>query len=112
MPVPTNKKQVQSFIEMINYFSKFPDRLSEIAEPIWELAKDKVPFNWGPDHQSAFTQIKQDIISAPILAYYNPKKQTVLQTNANIEGLGTLALAEAQWRYIAIEIGNHLQLIG
>ena len=40
-----NKKQVQSFIGMINYLSKFSARLSEIAEPIWELAKDKVPFN-------------------------------------------------------------------
>ena len=33
MPVPTCKKQVQSFIGMVNYLSKF-SRLSEIAEPI------------------------------------------------------------------------------
>ena len=84
-------------------------------EPIWELAKDKVPFNLGPKHQSAFTQMKQEIISAPILAYYNPKKQTVLQTDASIKGLGTYllqeekpvyfaskALTEAQWGCIAI----------
>ena len=44
MPVPTNKKQVQSFIGMINYLSKFSARLSEIAEPIREFEKDKVPF--------------------------------------------------------------------
>ena len=78
MPVPINKKQVQSFIEMINCLSKFSARLSEIVESIQELAKDKVPFNWGPEHQSAFTQMKQEIINAPILAYFNPKKQTVL----------------------------------
>ena len=63
---------------MINYLSKFSARLSEIAEPTREFAKDKVSFNWGLEHQSAFTQMKQEIISAPILAYYNPKKQTVL----------------------------------
>ena len=34
MPSPTNKKQVQSFIGMINYLSKFSPRLSELAEPI------------------------------------------------------------------------------
>ena len=79
MPAPTNKKQVQSFIGMINYLSKFSARLSEIAEPIRELAKDKVPFNWGPEHQSAFTQMKKEIASAPILAYYNTKKHNVLQ---------------------------------
>ena len=79
LPAPTNKKQVQSFIGMINYLSKFSARLSEIAEPIRGLAKDKVPFNWGSENQSAFTQMKQEIGSAPILAYYNPEKHTVLQ---------------------------------
>ena len=74
MPAPINKKQVWSFIGMINYLSKCSARLSEIAEPIQELAKDNVPFNWGPEHQSVFTQMKQEFISAPILAYYNLRK--------------------------------------
>ena len=47
MPASAYKKQVQSFIRMVNYLSKFSVRLSEIAEPIRELCKDKVPFNWG-----------------------------------------------------------------
>ena len=50
MPVPTYKKQVQSFIGMVNYLSKFSPRLLELAEPIRELSKDKVPFNWDPEH--------------------------------------------------------------
>ena len=115
MPAPTNKKQVQSFIGVINYLPKFSARLSEIAEAISKLAKDKVTFNWGPEHQSAFTQMKQEIVSAPILPYYNTKKQTVLQTDASIKGLGTCLLQEektvyfarktvtdAQWGYVAI----------
>ena len=54
MPSPTNKKEVQLFIGMINYLSKFLPRLSELAELISKLSKDKVPFNWGPEHQTAF----------------------------------------------------------
>ena len=69
MPAPTSKKQVQSFIGMINYLSKCSARLSDIVEPIRELAKDKVPFKWGPEHQSAFIQMKKEIASFPILAY-------------------------------------------
>ena len=96
---------------------KISARFSEIVDPIWELANDKVPFNWGPEHQSAFTQMKQEIMCAPVLAYYNPKKQTLLQTDASIKGLGACllheekpvyfaskALTEAQWGYIAIEL--------
>ena len=117
MPAPTHKKQVQSFIGMSNYLSKFSARLSEIVESIRELAKDKDTFQLGPRHQSVFTQIKQEIVSAPILHYYNPKKQTVLQTDANIKCLGACllqeekpvyfasrALTDAQQGYLAIEL--------
>ena len=46
MPSPANKKQSQLFIGMINYVSKFSQRLSEPADLIRELSVDKVPFNW------------------------------------------------------------------
>ena len=117
MPAPTCKKQVQSFIGMVNYLSKFSLRLLELAEPIRELSKDKVPFNWGPEHQEAFKQMKKEIARVPIHAYYDPRPQTVLQTDASIKGLGACllqdeklvyfgskALTEAQKGYIVIEI--------
>ena len=47
IPAPTCKKQVQSFIGMVNYLSKVLVRLSELAEPIRELSKEKVPFQLG-----------------------------------------------------------------
>ena len=75
MPSPSSKKEVQSFIGMINYLSKFSPRLTELAEPIRELVKEKVPFNWGPEHQESFAMHKKEIIRAPVLAYYNPRKK-------------------------------------
>ena len=81
------------------------------------MSKDKVPYNWRPGHQQAFIQMKKEISSAPMLAYYNPKKQTMLQTNSSIIGLGAWlmqeekpvyfankALTEAQKGYVAVEI--------
>ena len=119
MAAPSCKKEVQSFIGMINYLSKFSARLSELVLPIRELAKEKVVFNWGPEHQAAFKLVKKEIDTAPILAYYDPKKTTVLQTDASINGLGTCllqdekpvyfaskALTEAQRGYVAIELAS------
>ena len=83
MPSPSSKKEVQSFIGMINYLSKFSPRLTELTEPIRELMKEKVPFNWDPGHQELFTMLKNEIVRAPILAYYNPWKETILQTDAS-----------------------------
>ena len=61
--------------------------------------------------------MKNEIITAPILTYYDPKKITVLQTDASIKGLGACllqdeklvyfaskALTEAQQGYVAIEL--------
>ena len=75
--------------------------MSELAEPIRELSKDKIPFNWGPEHQQALTQMKKEISSVPVLVYYNPKKQTVLQTDVSIKGLGSCLLQEEKPVYFA-----------
>ena len=117
MPLLSAQKEVQSFIGMINHLTKFSPRLTELAEPIRELFKEKVPFNWGPEHQESFTMLKKEIVREPILAYYNPQKKTVLQTDASTKGLGACllqdekpiyfsskALTEMQRGYIAIEI--------
>ena len=117
MPGPQCKKQVQSFIGMVNYLSNFSARISKLAEPIRDLCKEKVPFNWGPEHDGAFQMIKKEIAAAPILAYYNPKKPTVLQTDASCNRLGACllqnqkpvyfasrALSDTQKGYVTIEL--------
>ena len=43
MPPPSCKKQVQSFIGMINYPSKVSVNFSELVEPIRELSKKSTP---------------------------------------------------------------------
>ena len=114
---PSSKKEVQSFIGMINYLSKFSARLSELSEPIQELSKERVSFNWGPEHRESFDAKKKELVKAPILAYYIPNKEMVLQTDASIKGLGVCllqhgkpvysaskALTENQKGYIAIKL--------
>ena len=100
-------------------------RLSELVEPIRALFKDKVPFNWDSEHQEAFQQMKKEIARAPILACYNPRKQTVLQTDTRIKGLdacllqgkkpvyfASKALSEVQKGYVAIEIESLFSCMG
>ena len=101
MPSSITKIQVQSFTGMITYLAKFSPRLCQIAEPIRELAKDKVPFNWGPKHQEAFSSLKKEIVNASMLAYYSPKKQTTLQTDASIKGFVTYLLQDSKPVYFA-----------
>ena len=72
------QNELQSFVGMINYLPKFSARLSKPSEPIRELSKEKVPFNWGPEHQEAFNVIKKEMAKVPILPYYDHNKETIL----------------------------------
>ena len=117
MPQPECKRQVQLFIGMVNYLSTFSACLSELAEPVRELSKEKVPFNWGPEHQESFKLVKKEIAAAPILSHYNPRMTTVLHTDVRIKGLEACllkdkrpvyftskALRDVQRGYVAIEL--------
>ena len=54
--------------------------------------------------------MKQQIVSVPILAYYNPKKKTVLQTDGSIKGLGACLLQEGKPVYFASKTLTEAQL--
>ena len=100
MPELSCKKEVWCFIGMINYLSKFSARLSKLSEPIRELSKERVPFNWGLEHWEAFNVIKKEIAKAPILAYCDPNKEIVLQTGASIKGLSTCLMQQGKPVYV------------
>ena len=55
----------------------------------------------GPERNQAFDSIKKEIVQAHILRYYNPKKATVLQTDASIKGLGACLLQDGHPIYFA-----------
>ena len=61
MPVPTNNKQVNHLFEWVITCPGFLPDCLRLWSPSENLAKGKVSFNWGPEHQSAFTQMKKEI---------------------------------------------------
>ena len=69
MPKPTNLKDLQIFLETVQYLSKFSPRIAEIAQLLWDLMKKHAPYTWGPEHSHAFDSIKEEIVQAPILRY-------------------------------------------
>ena len=78
MTKATNLKDLQTFLGMVQYLSKFSPRITEIAELLWDLTKKHAPYAWGPEHNHAFDSTKKEIVQVPILRYYNLQKETVL----------------------------------
>ena len=117
MTTPTSVTELQRFLGMCNFLSKFSPRMAEISEPLCQLTCKGIPFIWGPEHTEAFQLLKREISTAPILRYYDPKKPVVLQTDACTKRLGAVLLQDghpvyfasksltaAQQNYVAIEL--------
>jgi len=66
-PGPTNKKEVQSFLGFTNFYHRFIKGFSEHAQPLFDLTRNDIKWNWGPAEQSAFDRLKQSVTATPVL---------------------------------------------
>lgn len=89
---PRNVHEVRQFIGLTSYFRKFIRAFAEIARPLTNLTKKKVPWFWGPEQEQAFEHLKSKLTERPILGIYEPKAKTELHTDASKLGLGGILM--------------------
>nr|KAG5712690.1 hypothetical protein BaRGS_029745 [Batillaria attramentaria] len=95
-PTPKSVKEVQSFLGFAGFYRRFVPRFASIARPLHNLTacpkngKKQRKFHWGEEEQQAFDQLKAHLTSAPVLAYADPQKPFILNTDASTEGLGAV----------------------
>ena len=88
MPPPKDLQQLESFLGMSNYYSKFIKNFSTICAPLNQLRCKNTSFVWSSTHQEAFEKIKSALISTDVLVHYNPKLPLKLDCDASSFGLG------------------------
>ena len=96
MSAPKDKKGLQSFQGMINYLKRYSVKLMKLSEPLKPLLREDVEWTWDSTHQDAFDAIKEELTKTPVLAYFNPKSEHVIQTDASLKGLGAVLLQEGR----------------
>ena len=74
----------------------FIPNLSAMSEPLRNLLKKDFGFQWCPSHKTAFENIKQLIYREVSLTYFDPDKETVIQIDASLRGLGSALVQEGK----------------
>ena len=104
MAVPSNISELHRFLGMVNQLSKFSPELAEKSKPLRELLSTKNEWTWGESQTVAFNEIKQLLISAPVLALYDYKLPTTVASDASKYGLGAVLKqqqTDGDWRPVA-----------
>ena len=89
-PIPTCMKDVQRFVGLCNYYRRFIQNFAQIARPLHNLTKKNVKFNWTEACQKAFEELKNRLISTPILMHPDPEKQYILECDASNYAIGAI----------------------
>ena len=90
MSVPKSVKELLRFFEMVNYYHRFILHCSNILQPfkdLWLLSPQKNSrrsIKWTPETEQAFTNNKNQLGEATILAYPVPNAETAIFADASV----------------------------
>ena len=97
---------IKGFIRLVEHYRHFIKDFSKITDPLHEYTRGdtaKKKKEWvvlNKAARSAFHKLKKAVISAPVLAYPDPNKEYLLETNASKLGLGAvLSQKQSNGRY-------------
>jgi len=93
---PTTKKQLRSFLGLVNYYRVFVPHFAAIAAPLTDLTRKGSPNTlvWTDIQDQAFHTLKEAVSNPPVLRLPDVQKPFILQTDASSEGIGAILLQE------------------
>ena len=89
-PVPRNLTDVQAFLGLCSYRRRFIADFATIAAPLYELQHKNVRFHWSKRQNKTFDQLKQKLISAPVLDMPRDDCTYYVDRDASEVGLGAV----------------------
>lgn len=91
-PTPTTSEEVKRFVAFSNYYRKFIPNFATISIPLNRLSRKNQPFEWTTECEKSFQDLKNSLITPPILEYpdFSETNQFVLQTDASGIAIGAV----------------------
>ncbi|GFW29477.1 retrovirus-related Pol polyprotein from transposon 17.6 [Trichonephila clavipes] len=89
-PVPTDQKQIKSFLGCCNFYRRYIKNFAKRALPLTNLLRKDTPFEWTSETKEAFDDIKKAILNPPVLALPDPNAELQITTDASSRGIGAV----------------------
>jgi hypothetical protein len=87
-------KDVQKLTGSLTALSRFISRLAERALPFFKLLRKSSPFSWIEEAEQAFQELKQHLVSLPILVAPEPGELLYLYIAAAAEAVSMVLVVE------------------
>ena len=107
---PRSTKGVRSFLGFANYYRDFIENYTDLTQPLIALTKKDKPFHWEYEEQTAFDMLKRKFIEDPILATFDPGRETRLESDASGWSVGGALMQKHEngsWRPCAFYSEKH-----
>lgn len=89
-PVPKNADEVRRYVAFCNYYRKFIQNFSEIAQPLNKLLRKNTLFEWSDECHQSFELLKTKLLQPQILQYPDFQKEFILTTDASSTACGAV----------------------
>ncbi|UYV74594.1 hypothetical protein LAZ67_12000217 [Cordylochernes scorpioides] len=87
---PSNKKELMSFLGLLNYYDRFLRNKATVVEPLHRLLDSNNPWKWNREHQRAFKEAKSLISSESVLAHFDDNLPILVSCDASEYGIGAI----------------------
>lgn len=87
-PPPRSVKQLRRFLGMTGWYQKFIKNYASLATPLTDALKGKQKFLWSEVANEAFNELKQAMITAPVLHTPDFSRSFYIHCDASHTGVG------------------------
>ena len=90
--VPTNLKELRSFLHFCAFYRAFVEKFAEKAAPLYSLTRKNVPWQWGDKQNRAFNTIRKSLLEPTVLVKPDyeslQERPLILTTDASPDACG------------------------
>ena len=105
---PKNVTKIRSFLGLAGYYKRFVEKFSLIAAPLTRLTRKGVKFDWDDKCERSFQELKDRLVTAPVLVLPMVGVGFVVFSDASRQGLGCVLMQNGRViAYASRQLKNH-----